>query len=151
MAKGKKKGRPPKSFTRDQLDKAKQLLGRRQYPSRVADGLRKLFPDLNVPQSYKLIEAAQREVYDQFAGDGSDPLAATYMFLQSIVAAGGEDTKDRIQAANAIIKLLGMHKLIKGIQDAGDIDTYLAGLMARRAARAAKPAKPGTEAKGVKE
>lgn len=143
-----KAGRPPKTFSREQIDRAKNLLGRRQYPSRVATALTKAFAaeKLTLARAYKLIEVAQREVYDQFAGDGSDPLAATYLFLQSVMAGGGEKTRDRVAAASAVIKLLGMNKLIKSLQDAGSVEDYLAGVLARSAARAGgaktEPAKP---------
>lgn len=137
------RGRPKKSFTREQIDRAKLLLGRRQYPSRVAEGLRKKWADLTLARAYKLIEAAQREVYEHFAGDGSDPLAATYLFLQSVMAGQAEKTRDRVAAASAVIKLLGMHKLIKGLQDAGDVDEFLAGVLARAGERKkAEPKQP---------
>lgn len=137
-----KTGRPKRKFTPEQIDTAKHLLGRRIYPSKVATELRTEFPDLNVPQSYRLIEAAQREVVEAFAGDGSDPLAATYLFLVSVMSGEDETTRDRVAAANAAIKLLGMNKLIKSLQDAGDVDEFLAGVMARRAARAGEKSAP---------
>lgn len=140
-------GRPKKQFTREQIDRAKLMLGRRQYPSRVAEGLRKKWTDLTLARAYKLIEAAQREVYEQFAGDGSDPLAATYLFLQSVMAGQAEKTRDRVAAATAVIKLLGMHKLIKGLQDAGDVETFLAGVLARAGERKRAGAK-SPEAEG---
>jgi hypothetical protein len=130
------KGRPKKTFSREQLDRAHWLLGRRQYPSRVATALRKKWPDLTLARAYKLIEEAQREVYEQFAGDGASPLAATYLALRQVMAAPSEKTRDRIAAASVIVKLLGMHKLIKGLQDAGDVDEFLAGVMQRQLARA---------------
>lgn len=128
-----KGGRPKKAFTREQLDAAKYLLGRRQYPSRVAKALRAKFAGLNLPQSYRLIEAAQREVVEAFAGDGADPLSATYLFLVSVMAGKDEGTRDRVAAAAVVVKLLGMHKLIKSLQDAGGVDEFLAGVLARRA------------------
>lgn len=129
-----KGGRPRKDFTREQIDRAKRLLGRRQYTSRVADELRREF-GLGRDKAYLLIEAAQREVVASFAGDGADPLTAVYLFLLSVMASGREKTRDRVAAAAAIIRILGLSKLIKSLQDAGDVDEFLAGILARRAER----------------
>lgn len=129
------KGRPKKQFSREQIDRAHWLLGRRQYPSRVVTQLRKKWPDLTVARAYKLIEEAQREVYEQFAGDGASPLAATYLALRQVMAAPGEKTRDRIAAASVVVKLLGMHKLIKGLQDAGDVGEFLERVGIRQLAR----------------
>lgn len=143
------KGRPKKQFSREQLDRAHWLLGRRQYPSRVVTALRKKWPDLTVARAYKLVEAAQLEVYEQFAGDGASPLAATYMALRQVMAGKDEKTRDRIAAASVIVKLLGMHKLIKGLQDAGDVDEFLAGVLERKLARAGEKAKEEPKPEGA--
>lgn len=131
-----KKGRPKKAFTREQLDRAKYLLGRRQYPSRVAAALKRKWPDLGVNKSYELIEAAQQEVYEQLAGDGSDMLTSTCLFLKAVMGESKERTRDKVAAAAVLVKLLGMHKLIKNLQEAGDVEAFLAAVVERRAARA---------------
>ena len=130
-------GRPAKKFTPEQVDRAKHLLGRRQYPSHVARDLREAFPGLTTPMSYRLIGQAQQEVFESLRGDGSgvnDPLTSTYLFLQSVVAGEKERTQDRIAASSAIIKLLGLNRLLDQL-GTGDVDEFLAGVLARRKAR----------------
>ena len=137
-------GRPAKKFSRDQVDRAKHLLGRRQYLSQAARDLRSEFPDLTITTSNRLIEQAQQEVCDSLRdGEGTnDPLTSTYLFLQSVVADGEERTRNRIAASLAIVKLLGLNKLI-GRLGTGDVDEFLAGVLARRKAREDAGGGPG--------
>lgn len=131
-----KAGRPRKQFTREQLDDARDLLGRRVYPSRVAGQLREKHPGLTVPQSYRLIEAAQREVYDSLRQEGKadDPLTAQYVFLTSVIADEKATNRDRIAASAVIIKLLGLHKLAESL-GVGDVDAVLATILQRQTGR----------------
>jgi hypothetical protein len=122
-------GRSKRVFTPEQIDAAKELLGRRVYPSRVAKELRDKFPDVNVPQSYRLIEAAQREVYESIRaeGRGNDLLTAQVLVLTEIQAHAMTRDRDRIAATAVLVKMLGMNKLIEHL-GAGALDEFLGNL-----------------------
>jgi hypothetical protein len=133
-----KGGRPKLEFTRDQLDDARDLLGRRVYSSRVAKELRDKYRDLSVHASYELIAAAQREVYDAIRGGGKadDPLTAQYVFLMAVIADPAAKHRDKIAASAVIIRLFGLNKLIDALGET-DAENLLAEMVARKAARTA--------------
>jgi hypothetical protein len=101
----------------------------------VATLLSERFADMGRDVAYRLIDVARAETVAAMTDAGGSPLVETYMGLRAL--AFGEKTKDivKVQALNGMAKLLGMHKLIKQLQDAGDIENFLAEVMRRRAGR----------------
>lgn len=144
-----KGGRPKRQFTPDQIDRAKFLLGRRVYPSRVAALLARKYA-LPLRQAYRLVGAAQKEVYDALRADGhaGDPLTAMYLYFASVVGDPKEKTRDRTQAANGAVKLLGLNKLLDTL-GSSDAEAVLAGILQRQqAAKLASPARAGDGGEG---
>ena len=145
----KKRGRPKKVIPLDQLDRAKQLLGQRQYSSRVATELSQEY-GISRTVAYELIAKAQQSVYESLRGDGKadDPLTAQYLFLQSVIADDREQTRNRIAASAAVIRLLGLNKLLD-LVNVGEVDDFLANVVKRRqeriAAAQAKASPPPAE------
>ncbi|MBX9579705.1 MAG: hypothetical protein K2X87_05295 [Gemmataceae bacterium] len=132
-----KGGRPPTEFTDDQLDRATELLGRRVFLSRVCDSLCREF-GLSRDVGYRLIGAAQRRAFDALRGKdpAADPLTAQYLFLMSVIADDDAKTRDKVAASLAVIKLLGLNKILDAL-GAEDADDVLAGILARRKDRSA--------------
>ena len=89
-------------------------------------------------KSYELIDTARRQTFEALTADGraGDPLTASYLFLESVVADEKVAMQHRVNAAQAIIKLLGLQKLLDRFGSA-DADEVLAAIVARRAAREA--------------
>ena len=128
-------GRPAIVFELRHLDRAQELLGQRGYVSRVATELAQEFK-FGRSTAYDLIRCAQAATVAALRGDaeGSDPLVQVYLSMLAIMCGEDERTCDRINAAGQIIKMLGLKKIADAL-GGGDVDEFLANILARRAAR----------------
>lgn len=132
-----KAGPLPYQPTPEQVETAKYLIGRWQYPSRVAKALtRKYAKDkLTLENAYRVIEAAREQAVQALAGQGHDPMGAMFLFLESVIADGTQPMQHRLNAAGNVIRMLGLDRLLKKM-DAGGVEAYLARLAGVQAARA---------------
>jgi hypothetical protein len=132
-----KNGPPPFQPTDEQVGTAKYLIGRQQYPHKVASALvRKYKADgLTTYLAYRVMDAAREQVVQELSGQGHDPMAALFMFYQSVVADGTQRMQHRLNAADGIRNMLGLDRLLKKM-DAGGVEAYLARLAGVQAARA---------------
>lgn len=115
------------------IDEAKRALGRHIYPCHAADELKRALK-LGRDKCYQLLDQARADVVDSLGGRGADPLTAVYLFFESVMADATLPTKDRLAAASGIVKLLGLHRLTRNL-DEGDVDGFLAGLMSAQLLR----------------
>lgn len=139
-SRGGKRGPPPFAPTPDQVETAKYLIGRRQYPGRVANILVRKYREvgLSVADAYRVIEAARDEAVHALAGQGHDPMGAMFLFLESIIGDGTQPMAHRLAACANVIRMLGLDRLIKRL-DAGGVEAYLARLAGAQAARVTTP------------
>ena len=139
-SRGGKRGPPPFAPTPDQIETAKRLLGRQQYPSRAAVVLVKKYAadGLSTENAYRVIEAAREEAVKSLAGQGHDPMGAMYLFLESVVGDGTQDMGHRLAACGLVVRMLGLDRLLKKM-DAGGVEAYLARLAGAQAARVTTP------------
>jgi hypothetical protein len=123
-----KKGPPPFEPTPEQVETAKHLLGRQQYPSKAARSLVRKF-GFTPANAYRTIERARQEAVDALAGQGHDPMGAMFLFLESVIADGTQPMQYRLNAAANVIRMLGLDRLLKKM-DSGGVEAYLAKLAA---------------------
>ncbi len=124
-------GPVPMEITQDMVDTAKWLIGRRQYPSKVAVHLCRKYK-CGREQAYKMMDAAREQALQSLAGTGVDPLGGMLLFMESIMGDGTLPIRDRLAACGNMIRMLGMDRILKKM-DAGDsVDAFLAKLMARQ-------------------
>lgn len=121
-------GRPKQEYPREQIDRAKWLLGRR-YPSVAAAALMKSF-GLSRSAAYRLIDAARADVYDSLRGNNAEPLTVLCSYYLGIVLNPKERTCDRTQAANGLKQLLGLNRVAELLGAAAGDET-LAQIAAR--------------------
>lgn len=138
MPERKKPGPPRTEFGPEQIDRAKRLLGRYVYVSRVAELLEKKY-GFSPTLAYRLIDAAREDVIRgvQATGTAADPLTAVLLYYLNTMATAAEQ-RDRNVAANGLVKLLGMDRIIKQM-DAGGVEAFLAGVLGRAGGRPPVP------------
>lgn len=117
--------------TQDQIDTAKWLIGRRQYPSKVAVIVAKKY-GVSQDFAYRIMDAAREQALQSLAGTGVDPLAGMLLFMESIMGDGTLPIKDRLAACGNMIRMLGMDRLLKKMDVGGNVDAFLAKLMAKQ-------------------
>jgi hypothetical protein len=150
LAKGKRTGRPPRAFTREEIDDAVRLIGLEVYPSRVAGRLKEKHPSLGRELCYRLIDEARSELVADIAGTTGNPIAQLYASYLAVYTNPKSCDVVKLGALNGASKLLGLDKLIRGVQESGSIEAYLAGVLARQTARVGQqtaPTEPPTEPK----
>lgn len=141
-----KGGRPKTTFTQEERDHAKELLGRLMYAGRTAGRLQEKF-GYGRDVCLRLIDEARAEVVRGFqeSGTASDPLAALAMFYVSVMANEEVSWQVRVQAAAGLTKLLAVDR-VSGMLGGGDVEVFLAGLKSRQDERAARGHAEGGEA-----
>lgn len=127
-ANGGKRGVAAFAPTQEMIDTAKYLIGRRQYPSKVAVHIKAKYKLTN-ELAYRVMDAAREQALKSLAGEGHDPLAGMLLFLESVVADGTQPMKDRIASVANMIRMLGLERLIKKM-DGGNVESFLARIVA---------------------
>lgn len=138
----KKAGRPSRTFTREEIDAALQLLGQEYYASRVVGRLQERFSHLGRDLCYRLVDEAKKQaVSDLTDATGSSPMVTIYLGLCAL--AFGEKVKDqvKVQALAGMTKLLGV-KAIRDLTETGDVEKFLREIGLRQQARLAEQATP---------
>jgi hypothetical protein len=119
-------GPPPIQFGRAQKDRARELIGTRQYASAAAKELAKEF-GFSVDLGYRLIAEVREDIQEELAGRGVDPATGLFLFFESFMAAEHLDPFERLAAAGHMMKLLGLKRLADKL-GGEDVDAYLARL-----------------------
>ncbi|QEL19907.1 hypothetical protein [Limnoglobus roseus] len=139
-----KNGRPKTTFTQEDRDLAKELLGRLMYAGRVAGRLQE---QLKVSRdvAHRLIDEARAEVVRGFqeSGTANDPLAALAMFFVQVMSNEDVSYQVRVQAANGLTKLLAVDR-VSSLLGGGDVEAFLTGLKGRQDAREPKSQPEGS-------
>lgn len=144
MAKA-KTGRPASVVTEEMALRARELFGRFPIRSKIATMLAKEF-EIGRPTAYKAIGAAIDLFKDELAGRGEvDAMLIGYAVLTNVMGSETAKDRDRVSAATALIKMLGV-KAFREIADSDDVEDFIAGVLARKAARLAQQ-KPKPEGK----
>lgn len=126
-------GMPAVRFDDAQVDFASLAVGQCQFSSRAVDRIVQKYPDLSRDLAFELLRVARARVFAEMRSRGEDdPLTAVYLFLKSVIADEQADTRNRLAAANQIVRLFGLERLAKAIEGAGGVEEFLAAVLARR-------------------
>ena len=136
--KAKKMGRPVREFTREELDAAQELMGREFFSSRIVGRLVQKFKSSGMGRdlAYRLLEEARADLMRALAATDGNPVATLWAGSLAMAADPKVSASVRVQALNGAAKMLGVYKFAKDLQEAGDVEAFLAAVMERRAARA---------------
>lgn len=134
----KRGGRPKLVVTEEQRDRARELFGKCPVRSRVVTELCREFT-FGRDHGYAAVTAAIEQFKSELASKGEvDALTLGYASLCAVLAADDAKHRDKVAAVAALCRLLGT-KALASMLDAGNVDEYLAAVLARRQARLAEP------------
>lgn len=141
VAKKRKVGRPANEVSEEMALRARELFGRYPIRSKVATFIAREF-QCGRPTAYKAIGVALEAFKDELAGRGEvDALLVAYASLTCVLSSDMARDRDRVAAATALIKLLGV-KAFRELAGADEIADFMAEVTARRLARASENPKP---------
>jgi hypothetical protein len=140
-----KRGRPKIEVTEEQVQRARELLGRYLHRSRVVGLLTKEF-SVGRPHAAAMVDRAVAEFRAELESKGPvDLLTLTTAGLLNVAGADDAKPRDRVGALANLVRLLGLRAVFKDMADADDVDKLLGDILARRAARGGMTPDPGPD------